>query len=220
MEQFRKERNRKMSLLSHSFPGKSLMQKDCGLLEFDLTDKKAELLQEYAKILIKRSLKINLIGPLENYRLWGRHILESISYIQLLDWDRKVVDIGSGAGFPGLVLGILGMDTILLEPRRKRHLFLSHVIRRLDLEKTEVIPVRMEDVDPEILGDQFIARSVAPPEVLLELIRKKTEEQSKLIYRVPYDTDLIKGNKYIQLKCPPLDRPGFLVQYRTCSEFG
>lgn len=217
MEQFQKERKNVMNFLTQSFPGKSRMQKDCGLLKFDLNDKQAELLKEFAEILLRRSLKTNLIGPLERYRLWERHILESISYIQLLDCNRKVVDIGSGAGFPGLVLGILGMDMVLLEPRRKRHHFLSHVIERLALENTEVIPLRIEGVDPGILGNQFVARTVAPPEVLLELIRKKTDGQSKLVYRVPPDIGLTRGNKYIKLECPPLDRPGFLVQYRTCS---
>lgn len=206
-----------MNFLTSTFPGKSRMQKDCGLLKFDLNDEQAELLTEYAKILSQRSLATNLIGPRERYRLWERHILESISYIQLLDWNRKVVDIGSGAGFPGLVLGILGMDILLLEPRRKRHLFLSHVIGRLGLKETEVVPLRIEDADAGILGDQFIARSVSPPEVLLELIRRKTEGQSELVYRVPPDIELTEGNKYIVLQCPPLDRPGFLVQYRTCS---
>ena len=206
-----------MNFLAQSFPVESRMQKDCELLKFDLTGEQAELLKEFAEILSQRSLKTNLIGPKEKYRLWERHILESISYIQLLDWSRKVVDIGSGAGFPGLVLGILGMNMILLEPRRKRHQFLSHVIERLALEKTEAVPLRIESVDPGILGDQFVARTVASPEVLLDLIRRKTDGQSKLVYRIPPDIELTRGNKYIKLECPPLDRPGFLVQYRTCS---
>ncbi|MCK4670901.1 MAG: class I SAM-dependent methyltransferase [Candidatus Aegiribacteria sp.] len=206
-----------MNFLIQSFPEKSRMQKDCRSIKFDLNDKQAELLTEYAEILSERSLTTNLIGPKESYRLWERHILESISYIQLLDRSSKVVDIGSGAGFPGIVLGILGMDMILLEPRRKRNLFLSHVIERLALEKTEVIPLKIESVDPGILGDQFVARTVASPEVLLELIRRKKEGQSKLVYRVPPDIELTIGNKYIKLECPPLDRQGFLVQYRTCS---
>ncbi|MCK4505468.1 MAG: class I SAM-dependent methyltransferase [Candidatus Aegiribacteria sp.] len=205
-----------MNFLTESFPGKSRMQKDCGLVNFDLNGEQAELLKEFAEILVQRSLITNLIGPRERYRLWERHILESISYIQLLDWNRKVVDIGSGAGFPGLVLGILGMNMILLEPRKKRYQFLSHVIENLALEKTEAIPLRIEKVDPGILGDQFVARTVASPDVLLELIRRKTDGQSNLVYRVPHDTEMTGGNKYIVLECPPLDRPGFLVQYRTC----
>ncbi len=206
-----------MTYLTQSFPTKSRMKNDCGLLEFDLKDEQAELLMEYADILSRRSLETNLIGPLEINRLWRRHILESISYIPLLEWNHKVVDIGSGAGFPGLVLGILGMDMTLLEPRRKRHQFLSDVIKQLGLADTEAIPVRMENVNPDILGNQFVARTVAPPEVLLSMIRKKTDEKSILVYRIPPDKELIKGNKYINLHCPPLDRPGFLVQYRTCS---
>ena len=205
-----------MSFQTQSFPKICSMQKDCRLLKFDLNYKQAELLTEYADILSQRSLETNLIGPLERDRLWERHFLESISYIQMLDWNHKVVDIGSGAGFPGLVLGILGMDMILLEPRRKRHQFLSHVIEKLGLEKVEAVQVRIESAEPGILGDQFIARTVSPPEVLLELIRGRTEVDSKLVYRVPPDIELTSGNMYVKLKCPPLDRPGFLVQYRTC----
>ncbi len=207
-----------MSFPTQYFPDEIRMHKDCGLLKFDLTGEQAELLKEFAKILLLRSLKTNLIGPRERYRLWERHILESISYIQLIDRNRKVVDIGSGAGFPGLVLGILGLKTVLLEPRRKRHEFLSHVTKELGLSETEVVAVRIEDANPDILGDQFIARTVAPPDILLELIRRRKEGDSILIYRVPADMELTKGKKYIKLECPPLDRPGFLVQYQTCSQ--
>ena len=218
VEQFHQERNRSMSFPTQHFPDESRMQKDCSLLRFDLTGEQAELLKEFAGILLRRSKKTNLIGPRERYRLWERHILESISYIQLIDQNRKVVDIGSGAGFPGLVLGILGLKTVLLEPRRKRHEFLSHAIRKLGLSETEIFQVRIENANPDILGNQFIARTVAPPDVLLDLIRRRKEGDSTLIYRVPADIELTKGKKYIKLECPPLDRPGFLVQYRTCSE--
>ena len=206
-----------MNFLTQSFPEISRMKYDCELIGFDLSDKQAEKLIEYAEILLEKSLETNLIGPLEKDRLWGRHMLESISYRKMLDGKRKVVDIGSGAGFPGLVLGIIGFDMILLEPRRKRHMLLSYVIERLALERTEVIPTRIENVDSSILGDQFIARTVAPPEVLLKLIRSKTDGKSELVYRVSPDMELTAGNEYIKLECPPLDRPGFLVQYRTCS---
>lgn len=206
-----------MRSLPPSFPTRDRMQEDCGLLDYDLKDSQAELLIEYADILVRRSLETNLIGPQETSRLWRRHFLESISYIQLLDRNRRAVDIGSGAGFPGLVLGILGMEMILLEPRGKRHQFLSHVIESLGLTDTRAIRVRIEKVNPDVLGVQFVARTVASPEVLLSMIRRKTEENVELVYRMPPDRELVKGNKYVNLQCPPLDRPGFLVQYQTCS---
>ena len=75
----------------------------------------------------------NLLGPLEMRRLWSRHILESVAYIPLLARDTPVVDIGSGAGFPGVVLSLFGFQTTLVESRRKRFLFLLWVSETMNL---------------------------------------------------------------------------------------
>jgi 16S rRNA (guanine(527)-N(7))-methyltransferase RsmG len=181
----------------------------------ELDNEQLDLFGEFAGILLERSARTNLIGPLERNRLWARHFLESVSYSQMLDRSRTVVDIGSGNGFPGIVLAIMGFRMILLEPRRKRYLFLDHAIRELRLDNCVTVSQRLEDFRPELDVFQFVARSVAPPVFLLDKIEAVSGKDSVLVYRQPEISGKRFIENFIELRCPPLDRGGFLVQYRV-----
>lgn len=190
------------------------MLQDLEELGVDIDEKQLDLFGKFAGILLKRSAKVNLIGPGERHRLWKRHFLESVSYGFLIDINKTVVDIGSGNGFPGIVLSILGFHMILLEPRRKRHLFLSFAVKELGLDNCSIVPERLEDFKPEIGLEQFVARAVAPPASLLQIIGRITGKGSVLVYRQPEIAKNQRFENFIELKYPPLDRGGFLVQYR------
>lgn len=190
------------------------MLHDLEELGVDINEKQLELFGKFAGILLKRSAKVNLIGPRERHRLWKRHFLESVSYGFLIDINKTVVDIGSGNGFPGIVLSILGFHMILLEPRRKRHLFLTFAVNELGLDNCSIVPERLEDFKPEIGLDQFVSRSVAPPASLLQIIGRITGKGSVFVYRQPEIAQNQRFENIIELKYPPLDRSGFLVQYR------
>ncbi len=191
------------------------MISDLEELGADVKERELELFGEFARILLERSEKANLIGPGERNRLWKRHFLESVQYGFLIDKDRTVVDIGSGNGFPGIVLAILGFRMILLEPRRKRHLFLAWASGKLGLENCITVPKRIEDFNPEDGVLQFVARSVAPPASLLKIISTVAGKGSMLVYRQPEISENEDFERYVKLCCPPLDRSGFLVQYRV-----
>lgn len=181
----------------------------------DIDERQLELFGAFAGILLDRSTRTNLIGPGERTRLWSRHFLESIQYGFLLNKGRTVVDIGSGNGFPGVVLAILGFRMILLEPRRKRYLFLDYAASELGLDNCVTVPLRLENFNPEDGVKQFIARAVAPPAFLLAEIGKVAGKGSKLVYRQSEISGKEEYESYIKLSCPPLDRGGFLVQYRV-----
>lgn len=198
-----------------SFPPLNTMFDDIDELGAAVDERQLELFGEFAGILLERSVRTNLIGPRERDRLWRRHFLESIQYGVLLDKDQTVVDIGCGNGFPGLVLAIMGFRMILLEPRRKRHLFLDCAASELGLEDCRTIPLRIEDFDPEEGVKQFVARAVAPPASLLARIGNVAGKGSMLVYRQPEISDNEEFETYIELNSPPLDRSGFLVQYRV-----
>ena len=198
-----------------SFPPLNAMIEDLEELDVDVDERQLELFGEFAGILLDRSTRTNLIGPRERVRLWRRHFLESIQYGFLLDKDQTVVDIGSGNGFPGMVLAIIGFRMILLEPRRKRHLFLYSAAMELGLENCMTVRKRLEDFDPEDGVKQFVARAVAPPALLLARIGTVAGNGSMLVYRQPEISENEEFESYIELKCPPLDRSGFLVQYRV-----
>ncbi len=191
------------------------MISDLEELGADVKERELELFGEFARILLERSERVNLMGPGERNRLWKRHFLESVQYGFLIDKDRAVVDIGSGNGFPGMVLAILGFRMILLEPRRKRHLFLAWASGKLGLENCITVPKRIEDYIPEDGVLQFVARSVAPPASLLKIISTVAGKGSMLVYRQPEISVNEDFEGYLKLCCPPLDRSGFLVQYRV-----
>jgi len=197
-----------------SFPPKDVMLEDLREIGVDVDEKQLDLFGKFAGILLERSATSNLIGPRERVRIWRRHFLESVSYGLLIDRNRIVVDIGSGNGFPGMILAILGFRMILLEPRRKRHLFLDWAVKKLGIDNCDVEPLRLEDFRPDREVKQFVARSVAPPLSLLEIISEITGDGSILVYRQPEISLKGKTGSYIELRCPPLDRGGFLVQYR------
>ena len=91
--------------------------------------------------------KVNLTGRLSAREL-ALHTLESVLGSRLITHGERVVDIGSGAGFPGLPLAIArdDLDVSLVEPRSKRCAFLRHVARTLRLENVQVLEARIEDV--------------------------------------------------------------------------
>ena len=91
--------------------------------------------------------RVNLTGRLSAEEL-AAHALESVLGASLIPEAASVVDIGSGAGFPGLPIGIAREDLriTLVEPRKKRCAFLRHAVRALPLPRVHVLEARIEDV--------------------------------------------------------------------------
>lgn len=159
-----------------------------------------------------RARVMNLTGPAEIDRLWERHLLESAAFSLLLDRSRPITDIGSGAGFPGIVLALLGFETILIEPRRNRALFLEYASRELGLSRVTVIRCRLEDWSGA--SPQFTARALMPLERLLHLM-ETLGHSGTLTTRVPPGDGVPDcAIHFLVLPVPPLDRPGVLAQYR------
>lgn len=156
----------------------------------------------------------NLLGPSETARLWSRHILESIAYIPHVGGGGQVVDIGSGAGFPGIVLALFGIRTTLVESRRKRYLFLVWLRETMRLGNVTVLNGRAENCGPFPAPVFFTARAVEDPLDLLRRISATTCGEFTLTVRTgaPYSSPLVQVAE--KLPCPPLDRPGFMVQFR------
>jgi len=124
----------------------------------------------YAGILATRGVEWGLLGPREVPRLWDRHLLNCAVVAELIDPPRgTLLDIGSGAGLPGLVLAMVlpGMEVTLLEPMERRCRFLAECVTELRLENVSVLRGRAEDV--RVKADVVTARAVAPLPRLAEL---------------------------------------------------
>ena len=120
-------------------------------------------IRRYVDILATDGVTRGLIGPRETDRLWERHVLNSVAITALTRADADLVDVGSGAGLPGIPLALLRPDlrVALLEPLLRRVTFLTETVDALDLtDRVRVIRSRAEDHAEQY--DVVAARAVAP----------------------------------------------------------
>ncbi|MFG1998212.1 16S rRNA (guanine(527)-N(7))-methyltransferase RsmG [Spirillospora sp. NPDC048911] len=126
------------------------------------------LAERYAEFLADAGVERGLIGPREVDRLWERHLINCAVVAEAIPENAKVVDIGSGAGLPGIVLAIVRPDLsiTLLEPLLRRTTFLNEAVEMLELANVEVRRGRAEEVVRDLSVDVATARAVAPLERL------------------------------------------------------
>lgn len=142
------------------------------------TEKQIKQLDQYYDLLIEWNEKINLTSIVEKEEVFWKHFLDS-SFVMLGDlWKKqekpKILDVGTGAGFPGLVLAILNPEKqfVLLDSLRKRVDFLLLVIQQLHLDNVQAYHGRAESFARKIeFRNQFdfvVSRAVAELPVLME----------------------------------------------------
>jgi 16S rRNA (guanine527-N7)-methyltransferase len=130
---------------------------------FPLTPSQVAALARYEELLLERASALGLISDRDLPILHDRHVLDSLRPAALFaPEDELAVDLGSGAGLPGLVLAIAlpRCAFVLVEPRRKRVGFLELAVERLGLTNVEIAMSRTEDLRME--GDVVTARAFAP----------------------------------------------------------
>lgn len=136
-------------------------------MDIRLSPKTVTSLVKYFELLKLWNSKMNLVGDAPDAKLIEHHFLDSLSMLPVLGrragepQPLTLLDVGAGAGFPGLVIKIVRpeLSVILVEPRRKRVSFLRHVIGELKLSGIEVLPVRVEDLGAEALFPFITSRA-------------------------------------------------------------
>jgi 16S rRNA (guanine527-N7)-methyltransferase len=125
----------------------------------------------YAELLAGAGIDRGVVGPEEAGRIWDRHLLNCAAVAHLIPARCSLVDVGSGAGLPGIVLAILlpSARVTLVEPLARRVTFLEECVAALGLENVEVVRARAEDLAGEIQADVVTARAVAPLDKLAGL---------------------------------------------------
>lgn len=129
------------------------------------------LIERYCAMLVGPGVARGILGPRERDRLWERHILNCAVVAELIPTGARVVDIGSGAGLPGIVLAIVRPDLTftLLESTLRRATFLEECVDVLDLgHRVGVRRVRAEDLADKLKADVATARAVAPLDRLVQ----------------------------------------------------
>jgi 16S rRNA (guanine527-N7)-methyltransferase len=127
--------------------------------------------EHYANLLAGVGVERGLIGPNEVPRIWERHLLNSAVVAELVPEPSSLVDLGSGAGLPGIVLAMVLRDSevVLLEPSWRRATFLEECVAELGLANARVVRARAEQMAGELAVDVVTARAVAPLDRLAAL---------------------------------------------------
>jgi 16S rRNA (guanine527-N7)-methyltransferase len=142
-------------------------------INIDVTDKKLEQLDKYYKILVSENEKYNLTAITEEKQVYLKHFYDSLTIFKMIELENQTIcDIGTGAGFPGMVLKIFfpNLEITLLDATSKKCQFLENVIKELGLTKINVVNARAEEYSHKVREhyDLVVSRAVAPLKHLLE----------------------------------------------------
>ena len=148
----------------------------------------ASQLASYLDLLVKWNVKINLTSEKTPSEILHRHIFDSLQYARVISPKDNIMDIGSGAGFPGVPLKIVypSLALTLVESQRKRCSFLEAVVFNLALQNSRVVNERAEKISPK-------------PRVGVVILRAVSDIKTCLDLAVPF---LVKGGKVVLKKGP------------------
>ena len=178
-----------------------ILIKDMNLLGITLSERQLSQLMKYYEILLEWNQKMNLTAITEFDDVMKKHFVDSASLIKAYDVSKSasVIDVGTGAGFPGLVLKILfpNLDIVLLDSLNKRIQFLNTVIDTLKLENVQAVHGRAEDfAKPEKWRERFdlcVSRAVANLSTLSEYCLPFVKQKGYFIaYKAENSSDEMK----------------------------
>lgn len=146
-------------------------------------------LTNFAQILETTAIERGLLGPGEAPKVWDRHIGNSIVLETLIPEGCSLIDIGTGAGLPGIALGIIRPDLAvhLIEPKQRGVEFLEETINLLGLTNIQIHRARAEEMHGQLVADVVTARAVASVAQLIAWGEPLMEHHGKLV--------LLKGEK-------------------------
>lgn len=170
-----------------------------------LTSTQEKQLEMYYNLLIEWNNKMNLTGITDRNSVYLKHFYDCITLIKAIDLTKnlKIVDVGSGAGFPGLVLKIVfpNLNVVLVDALNKRINFLNHVIESLKLENIEAIHDRIENYAKNNLEvfDLVTCRAVAKLNIISELCLPLAKVNGYFIPMKATIEDEISDTKYLEV---------------------
>lgn len=170
-----------------------------------LTSTQENQLEMYYNLLIEWNNKMNLTGITDRNSVYLKHFYDCITLIKAIDLTKnlKIVDVGSGAGFPGLVLKIVfpNLNVVLVDALNKRINFLNHVIESLKLENIEAIHDRIENYAKNNLEifDLVTCRAVAKLNIISELCLPLAKINGYFIPMKATIEDEISDTKYLEV---------------------
>jgi 16S rRNA (guanine527-N7)-methyltransferase len=163
------------------------MQKYLEEMKISIDEEKIKKFYKYMNILISENEKVNLTAITEPTEIILKHFIDSITICSLIKEEDRIIDVGTGAGFPGIPLKIVDntINVTLLDSLNKRINFLNLVINKLELKNIGTIHSRAEDAgnneEYREKCDVAVSRAVANLPVLLEYMVPLVKQNGKII---------------------------------------
>lgn len=155
---------------------KEVLKAEAFKMNIVLDDKMLEKFEMYKNLLVEWNEKINLTSITDDYEVIMKHFVDSLEIVKYINKNENIIDIGTGAGFPGIVIAIYfdsNVNITLLDALEKRLNFLSEVIQKLGLKKITLLHGRAEEIGNDIIYrekfDVATSRAVSSMNILLEL---------------------------------------------------
>lgn len=175
---------------------KELFLEELKKLGILLTPKQEQDLETYYKLLISYNNNVNLTAITKEEDVYLKHFYDSLTLFKGIDLKEnlKICDLGTGAGFPGLVLKIVfpNLSITLVDSLEKRIKFLDLVIKELELKNIKTVHSRIEEFKEKEAFDVVVSRAVAKINILLELGCKLPKVNGLFVF--------MKGNVLDELK--------------------
>lgn len=153
---------------------KQILCKECEQQNIAINEKQAVDLCMYKDLLIEWNEKMNLTAITDEYEIIVKHFVDCLECTKVIKDEKNIIDVGTGAGFPGMVLAIYYEDKefTLLDALNKRLIFLQEVVNKLGLKNVKIVHGRAEEIarkeEYKEIFDASVSRAVANLPVLLE----------------------------------------------------
>ena len=160
-----------------------ILQKEAKKIKISLTEEKIKKLYKFMILLLEWNEKINLTAIVEPKEIILKHFIDSFTINGYISSNSKVIDVGTGAGFPGVPLAILREDVsfVLIDSLQKRINFINEVVKELDLKNIITIHTRAEELaqnsEYREKFDIVTSRAVANMSTLLEYMIPFTKKE-------------------------------------------
>ena len=155
---------------------KEMLCKECKLQNIEINEETIQKLSIYKDLLLEWNEKMNLTAITDEYEIIVKHFVDCLECSKAIKDEKKIIDVGTGAGFPGMVLAIYYPDIefTLLDGLNKRLIFLQEVVDKLGLTNVKIVHGRAEEVvridNLFNYYDASVSRAVANLPVLLEYV--------------------------------------------------
>ena len=149
--------------------------------EFNVSRETLDKLEKYVSLLKEWNEKLNLIGTSTLQNIWIRHIVDSAQLLKIIDKKNTIYDFGSGAGLPGIVLSIMGVENVhLVESDGRKVKFLEEAVKISD-HKIIIYNQRVESLNIK-KANVITARALAPLSKLLDMVIKFANQTDRIIF--------------------------------------